>query len=223
MPSLYWIAIGDVHNHTEKLAGVAGLKDAAGVIVTGDLTFAQGSAAAQKVLSAVEAAGGKLAAAQIGNMDKAEVNDLLQARQINLHGQAVKLSPKVTTIGVGGSNSTPFNTPSEFSEEELAALLRQGLSAAGEYEHLILVAHTPPLNTMCDKLAGGEHAGSRAVREFIEEVQPSLCLCGHIHEARGMDMIGNTPIVNPGAFADGGYVKITLEDGALEAALLLAE
>lgn len=222
MPSTYWIAIGDVHNRTEKLVGVAGLKEAAGIIVTGDLTFAGGREAAQKVLEAV-AAGGALAAAQIGNMDKPEVNALLQERGLNLHGRAVKLHPQVTAIGAGGSNSTPFNTPSEFSEEEIAALLRQGLEEAGDYEHLVVVAHAPPLNTTCDQLANGAHAGSRAVREFLEEVQPDLCLCGHIHEARGMDMVGNTPVINPGAFADGGYIKITLENGALEAALLLAE
>lgn len=222
MPSTYWIAVGDLHNHTEKLAGIVGLREAAGVVVTGDLTFAGGREAARKVLDAV-AAQGTLAAAQIGNMDKPEVTYFLRERRLNLHGQAVRLHPDVTAIGVGGSNPTPFNTPSEFSEEEIAALLHQGLEAAEDYEHLILVAHAPPLDTECDKLAGGGHAGSRAVREFIEKVQPGLCLCGHIHEARGMDMIGNTPVINPGAFADGGYIKISLEDGSLEAALLLAE
>lgn len=222
MPSTYWIAFGDIHNRTEKLAEISGLKEAAGIIVTGDLTFAGGREAARRVLDAV-AAGGSLAAAQIGNMDKPEVNDFLQEKHLNLHGQALKLHPLVTAIGAGGSNSTPFNTPSEFSEDEIAALLRRGLEAAGEYEHLIVVAHVPPFGTVCDKLADGGHAGSRAVREFIEEVQPGLCLCGHIHEAQGMDMIGNTPVINPGAFADGGYIKITLENGALEAALLLAE
>lgn len=219
MPSAHWIAFGDVHNQTGRLAGITDLKDADGIILTGDLTFNGGRAAALKALEAVEAYK-RVLAAQIGNMDKPEVTDLLRERGVNLHGQAVRLRPEVAAIGVGGSNRTPFNTPSEFTEEEIAALLRRGLEAAGDYERLILVAHAPPLNTACDRLAHGSHAGSRAVREFIEAVQPDLCLCGHIHEARGMDMIGNTPVINPGAFAQGGYVKITLEDGSLEAALL---
>lgn len=222
MPSAYWIAFGDVHNNTERLDGIEGLAEARGVILTGDLTFAGGAADAQKVLDAV-AARGKIAAAQIGNMDKAGVTALLQEKNLNLHGRAVKLHPSITAIGVGGSNKTPFNTPSEFSEAEIAEVLQKALQEAGDYEHLILVAHAPPINTECDKLANGAHAGSRAVRDFIERVQPSLCLCGHIHEAMGMDQIENTPVINPGAFADGGYVKISFEDGALEAALLLAK
>lgn len=222
MPSTYWIAIGDVHNDTAKLAGINDLAGAAGVIVSGDLTFLGGTEDAQQVLHSI-AGQAKIIAAQIGNMDKPEVTGLLQKQSINLHGKAIKVHPALTLIGVGGSNKTPFNTPSEFSEDEIAALLQEALSIAGDYENLILVAHTPPLNTECDRLANGGHAGSSAVREFIEKVQPAVCLCGHIHEARGMDMIGNTPIINTGAFADGGYAKISLENDALEVALLLAE
>lgn len=222
MPSTYWIAFGDTHNSTARLAGIDGLEKAEGIMLTGDLTFAGGTDAAQKVLDAISAKG-RLVAAQIGNMDKPDVNELLQRRNINLHGQAVKLHPSVTAIGVGGSSKTPFSTPSEFSEEQIAALLEQALAQAGEYDKLILVAHTPPFETECDKLSGGGHAGSKAVREFIERVQPDLCLCGHIHEARSMDMIANTPVINPGAFADGGYVRVSLEDGELESALLTAK
>jgi hypothetical protein len=49
--------------------------------------------------------------------------------------------------------------------------------------------------------------GSRAVRRFIEQYQPLLCLTGHIHEAAGMDRIGRTVIVNPGPIARGGFVR----------------
>lgn len=222
MPSAYWIIVGDVHNQTDKLEAVAGLAEADGIIISGDLTFAGGAEAAQKVLRAAQAKG-RLVAAQIGNMDKADINDLLDGAGLNLHGKAARLHPRLTAIGVGGSNKTPFNTPSEFGEDEIAALLDAALKSAGDYEKLLLVAHAPPLNTECDRLANGAHAGSRAVRDFIERVQPDLCVCGHIHEARGMDMIGNTPVINPGAFAEGGYVRITLDNDGLEAALLLAE
>lgn len=222
MPSQYWIIIGDIHNNTDKLGGIKDLAGAAGLIVSGDLTFAGGAEAAQKVLDAL-AAKGRTLGAQIGNMDKGEVNTLLNAAGLNLHGRDLRLCPGLTAIGVGGSNKTPFHTPSEFSEEEIAALLEAALTEAGDYEKLLLVAHAPPLNTECDRLASGVHAGSRAVREFIERVQPDLCICGHIHEARGMDMIGNTPVVNPGSFAEGGYVRVELGEDGLEAALLLAE
>ena len=222
MPSADWIACGDVHNSTAKLEKITELKEVDGVIVSGDLTFAGGKTAAQKVLAAIERFA-PVRAAQIGNMDRPEVTELLEEKGVNLHGRAIKLNPSVTLIGVGGSNKTPFGTPSEFSEEEIARLLDEALAQAGAYDHLVLIAHAPPLNTACDLLTGGGHAGSRAVRDFIEKVQPDLCICGHIHEARGMDMLAGTPVINPGALADGGYVKITLKNGVLEAALLLTE
>ena len=52
--------------------------------------------------------------------------------------------------------------------------------------------------------------GSTAVREFIEEVQPDVCVCGHIHESRGVDRIGRTVVVNPGTLLSGGYVVVRL-------------
>jgi Icc-related predicted phosphoesterase len=53
------------------------------------------------------------------------------------------------------------------------------------------------------------------VRRFIEDVQPDVCLTGHIHEARSEDQIGKTRIVNPGLFEEGGYAVIRLENGQL--------
>jgi uncharacterized protein len=37
-------------------------------------------------------------------------------------------------------------------------------------------------------------------------------LCGHIHEARGVDHIGRTPIVNPGPVAAGHYAVVMVDD-----------
>jgi Icc-related predicted phosphoesterase len=37
------------------------------------------------------------------------------------------------------------------------------------------------------------------VRRVIEETNPDLCICGHIHETFGKhDQIGNTKIINVG-------------------------
>ena len=82
--------------------------------------------------------------------------------------------------------------------------------AAG-FAHLILVSHTPPADTVVDRTGSGLHVGSRAVRQFIERVQPDLCLTGHIHEARGTDTLGRTLVVNPGELAAGGYAVITFD------------
>jgi Icc-related predicted phosphoesterase len=55
------------------------------------------------------------------------------------------------------------------------------------------------LNTALDRIHDGLHAGSRAVREFIERVQPMHFFCGHIHEAEGqVTQIGDTKARNVG-------------------------
>ena len=68
----------------------------------------------------------------------------------------------------------------------------------------VAVIHTPPFNTKCDVLFDGRHIGSKAVRGWIERVQPRLTLHGHIHESPKLsraffDRIGETLVVNPGA------------------------
>jgi Icc-related predicted phosphoesterase len=105
--------------------------------------------------------------------------------------------------GLGYSNPTPFHTPGEYSEAELA--LR--LAPFANLSPLILVCHCPPLGTPLDRVRQGVHAGSRAVREFIDRCQPEYFFCGHIHEAEGVQAeLGRTRAVNVGKR---GYVLDT--------------
>ena len=53
--------------------------------------------------------------------------------------------------------------------------------------------------------------GSLAVRRYIEEKQPILSIHGHIHEDRGIDILGETVLVNPGPLKDGYYAEALLE------------
>ncbi len=75
----------------------------------------------------------------------------------------------------------------------------------------ILVSHNPPFQS-CDKMKNGKHVGSKAVLEFIKGYQPEFCVCGHIHEARGQDVIGKTQVYNLGDFASGYYGKLLLSN-----------
>jgi Icc-related predicted phosphoesterase len=96
--------------------------------------------------------------------------------------------------GLGYSNPTPFNTPGEYSEDELT----QHLSKFAALKPLVLVCHAPPLDTPLDD-GGGGHFGSRAVRAFIEEHEPEHFFCGHIHEAAGRSTaLGATTARNVG-------------------------
>ena len=209
VPARMWIVMGDLHGETARLQDVPGLAEADGVIVTGDLTVAGGVAQARPVMDALVRRN-PVVYAQIGNMDRGEITGWLDERDWNTHLRVRELAPGVALMGLGGSTATPFGTPSEFSEAQYAAWLKHMGKEAATWRHVVLSAHTPPLGTLCDVISGGTHVGSSAVRDFILEAQPDVCLCGHIHESRAVDRLGRTVLVNPGAFAAGGYAVLRL-------------
>jgi uncharacterized protein len=112
----------------------------------------------------------------------------------NFHGGLMEVG-EWRIAGLGYSTPTPFDTPGEYSEEEMARRLEK---FAG-LRPLILICHAPPLGTPLDRIRDGLHAGSHAVKEFIELNQPAHFFCGHIHEAEGVVVqMGATRAVNAG-------------------------
>jgi Icc-related predicted phosphoesterase len=112
----------------------------------------------------------------------------------DFHGQSQRIG-KYHVAGLGYSSPTPFNTPGEYSEAELA----DRLAPFAELQPLVLICHAPPRDTALDRVREGLHAGSHSVREFVERHQPDYLFCGHIHEAEGVEMeIGRTKAANVG-------------------------
>jgi len=213
-----WVIAGDLHGNVTFLERIPELPGADGLILTGDLTAQGALTQARAVVEAAQALN-PVVLAQIGNMDRPEVNRWLEAEGINLHCKVRELAPQVAIMGVGGSTFTPFGTPSEFPEARFAEWLEGLARYAIGYRSVVLVTHCPPRDTVCDRTTSGIHAGSTAVREFIEEYQPEVCLCGHIHEARGQQLIGRTVVVNPGSPAAGGYALLTLSPEGIRISL----
>jgi uncharacterized protein len=118
-----------------------------------------------------------------GNHESVRDIESLCARYgfVNFHEQTMQIGG-MHVAGLGYSSPTPFDTPGEYSEEEIAARL----SKFAGLKPLVLICHCPPLNTALDRIKEGLHAGSRSVREFIEAQQPEYFFCGHIHEAEGV-------------------------------------
>lgn len=112
----------------------------------------------------------------------------------NFHEQTIRIG-NYQVAGLGYSNPTPFNTPGEYSEAELAARLERFVPL----KPLILVCHAPPYGTALDRIRDGLHGGSKSVRDFVDRQQPEYLFCGHIHEAEGAAVeIGKTRAVNVG-------------------------
>jgi Icc-related predicted phosphoesterase len=110
-----------------------------------------------------------------------------------LHGDLVEIRA-FTFFGLGGEipcrNSEPWNTA--LSEDEAEHILRRCPANA------VLITHTPPYGC-ADLQRSGAHEGSRAIRAAIDEKQPLLNLCGHIHFAWGHSAtLGTTRVHNLG-------------------------
>ncbi len=96
-------------------------------------------------------------------------------------------------VGVGGSGPNRFGFPYEWDEEEIRGL---ELPPAD-----ILLCHCPPARTALDRTASGEHVGSEAIRELASEHR-GILICGHIHEAAGVDRVGECLCLNAGSLGE---------------------
>ncbi|ABW67946.1 metallophosphoesterase family protein [Desulfosudis oleivorans] len=209
------LGCADIHGRTVAVDPMAEVLQSADVVVlVGDVTNFGRQAEAMAVVDAFEHHGARVLAVP-GNCDFPEVGQVFSSRGINIHGDC-RVVNGVGFVGLGGSLVTPFGTPGEYSEAELEGVLNQAAARLPEGLPFVLVSHQPPIHTLCDRLSNGTHVGSHAVRRFIETRRPLACFTGHIHEACGMDTIGDTSIVNPGLFANGRYAHGTVSGQGVE-------
>lgn len=180
-----------------------------------------------------------------GNDDEPSVLEELERhdgeRVVACEGRAVDVDDVHTMATVGLSTPTPWDTPREASEDELAGAIDASLAGVGDVGRCVFNFHCPPKDTPLDtcleiedpsKLAPGElprpvrrggrfvttGGGSRAVREAIERLQPAVSLHGHIHESGGRFRIGRTQCFNPGSEYGQGQLQgwiVSLRDGTL--------
>jgi len=203
------VAVSDVHGNLAALRGLAdAMAEADVVVLSGDLTQFGHAPDAARILDEARAHAPRVLAVA-GNCDYADVADYLEAEGVSLHGRSTILEG-VAFLGAGGSLPCPGRTPNELSEGALARALDASAEGLSPDLPWVLVSHQPPRDTVADRIYGGAHVGSRAVRAFIERHRPAVCFTGHIHEGRGVDSIGPTKVVNPGP-ARGGYALAELE------------
>ncbi len=96
--------------------------------------------------------------------------------------------------GIGGAGPGHFGFPYEWEEDEIRALDIPPCD--------IILSHAPPARTCLDLLFHAErHVGSEAVRELAARRRGAL-VCGHIHEAYGIERIGDCLCLNVGSLGD---------------------
>lgn len=171
-----------------------------------------------------------------GNDDPPEVLRALETGRTvhNPEGAPVVLDDASEMISLGWSNPTPWNTPRECSEDELAQRIDALMIHVKRPDALVMNLHVPPFKSGLDdapelnsdlKVQSSlgqtrfKPVGSTAVREAIERYQPLLGLHGHIHEAHASCKIGRTVCINPGSDYSEGVlhgVLATIHKGKLK-------
>ena len=188
------LAAGDFHNDqllARKLAAFAKENEVDAVILNGDLVEDEEPHGIVGHFSSVN----KNIFLIHGNHESAATTDFLSRKYgaHNLHEYS-KMLGEIGIFGVGGANvGHTVLTDSEFFDT---------LSRSHEYikhaKKKIMVTHIHPSGTSMEKLSQFVQ-GSAGVRKAIDRFQPDIMICGHVHEAEGIEeMIGKTRVINVG-------------------------
>jgi Icc-related predicted phosphoesterase len=140
-----------------------------------------------------------------GNCDPEEVIAALDSSKcVNLHGSHINLG-EISLVGIGGSNPTPFNTPTEFTDKQIDDLMKKGMQRMEKTKHNVLISHAPPYGVL-DEI-NGNRVGSQTVAQYLNSFD--LVCCAHIHENQGIEEVDGVKVVNPGSAAVGNAAIIT--------------
>ncbi len=203
--------VGDVHGALDSI-DLAGERMASSnlVLIAGDITHSGATEEAAVVLAAFERHNTSLLAVH-GNWDSPDVCTLLSEKGYGLHASG-RIMGDTGFFGLGGSSPTPMHTRCEYDEEEITGYLEEGYSRVQNAKRIILLSHVPPRGVR-DRTFLGLRGGSTSVRNFLLSHRVHLCVCGHIHEAGGVESFGSSTVANPGSFKRGKYLTAEFNGG----------
>lgn len=217
------LSISDIHGKVSSLSTILECASASrrvdAITVSGDLSHYGDRKEVERILGLLEKVGVPVYYV-LGNCDPREALGLMGVKAVQLEGRCERYLDLVFT-GAGGSTTTPFGTTFERDEEELIDQIMKGMRVCNEnVGRLMLIVHNPPFGGIVDRTSFGRHVGSKRLRELIMTLSPLVVQCGHIHEAAGVERVGQTLVFNPGPAMRGHYaylevggdgVNITLE------------
>jgi uncharacterized protein len=109
----------------------------------------------------------------------------------NLHGYVLRKGD-VGIFGCGYANIGPHT----LDEDDVLKTLKKGHDQIKDAKKKVMVTHCHPEGSI---FGLGAFPGSEAVKFALEQFQPDVHLCGHIHETAGIEeKIGKTRVVNVG-------------------------
>jgi len=214
------LVIGDIHNDIENMISYFDKLSEINfdiIVGTGDFTDVGVKGFSQKDIAKLILEEMKSLRKPIvcvpGNLDN-EIISVLDVENVNIHGKG-RIINGVGFYGVGGAK-TPFSTSLEPTEGESELMLENGFNEIKDAKIKIQVTHAPPARTKMDLIYTGAHIGSEAIRKFIEDHNPDVAISAHVQEAKGIDELKNTKLLNPGRFPEGHYGLILIENGKID-------
>jgi Icc-related predicted phosphoesterase len=223
-----FLVLADIHGETGRLELI--LREnprVKGIFVAGDLTNFGREREAERVLSVfAQIAPDATLFFIAGNCDTPAARRFFEKHPGYLEQRCTTFAlsgaadTTIRLIGCGGGLLHMGLTPFEVSDEELELGLsraharcaqgEQGSAASSPPQPLIVLTHTPPLDTFAD-LRYMKHLGSPAFASLLYDYEPLLWICGHIHEGRSVQWEGRTLVINPGPAAHGSYALMLIE------------
>jgi hypothetical protein len=116
-----------------------------------------------------------------------------QYKATNLHGKTITHG-NVALLGCGGTNAG-INM---LTEKEIYDTIKQTSNTIKNAQKKLLVTHIHPAGTLMESFSQFVK-GSQGLRKAIDATKPDIVVCGHVHEAEGIEeKIGNTLVINVG-------------------------
>ncbi|MBC2715099.1 MAG: phosphoesterase [Desulfobacteraceae bacterium] len=183
-------AVADIHadpERIERIRAVVSVNQPDVVVVAGDIINYIQPAKTFNILNNLSVP----VLAVRGNSDPAYIEKYFNrfSNLTSLHLNRVMVQ-SIPFIGLSGTIPLPFRNRVRFREQNL---MNQAYPLIDS--QTVFVVHPPPWGSL-DQVMGRFHSGSQMVRDLVEQRQPRLLLCGHIHEAAGVSNIGETTVVN---------------------------
>ena len=187
------LALSDLHGDkhaARELANKAEKEKVDLVLLAGDLVDPEGNM--EGIVGPFRAKGLEVGILPGNHEGMAEIGFLVEKYGAkNMHGYVFKKGD-VGIFGCGYGNIGIH----QMNEKDVFSTLKKAHDSLTDVKKKIMLTHTHPKGSI---LGLNMFPGSEGIRKAIDEFQPELHLCGHMHESEGIEeVIGKTKVINVG-------------------------